>query len=155
MKQAYIAFGANLSNPRETLMAVVEAFGEAGLIIDAISNLWRSKAWPPGSGAPDYQNAVIAVRTEKIAPELMNFLLATETNLGRTRSTKNAPRTCDLDLIDYAGEVRDDPDCILPHPRMQDRDFVLLPLSEVVGAEWRHPVSGLSVEDLLERLENA
>lgn len=155
IKRAYIAFGANLSNPRATLMDVVRALGEAGIIIDAVSNLWRSKAWPPGSGAPDYQNAVLSVRTEKSASELMTLLLQIEVNAGRVRTVKNAPRPCDLDLIDYAGEVVEDDFCHLPHPRFQDRDFVLLPLAEVVEPNWAHPITGQTIEDLLEALDAA
>ena len=155
IKRAYIAFGANLSNPRTTLMSVVQSLGEAGVIIDAVSNLWRSKAWPPGSGAPDYQNAVLSVRTDRRAPELMALLLEIEAEAGRVRTVKNAPRSCDLDLIDYAGTVQDDDFCHLPHPRFQDRDFVLFPLAEVVDAHWSHPVTGQSIEELIYNLAAA
>lgn len=152
MNRAYIAFGANLSNPRETLMRSLEALAGIGVIVDRVSNLWRSPAWPPGSGAPDYHNAVIALRTLMDAPTLMRCLLNIETDLGRIRSEPNAPRSCDLDLLDFAGQVRKDPRCTVPHPRMQDRDFVLLPLAEVVDSGWRHAVSGKSVGEMVAKL---
>ncbi|MGB3455234.1 MAG: 2-amino-4-hydroxy-6-hydroxymethyldihydropteridine diphosphokinase [Litorimonas sp.] len=152
MNRAYIAFGANLSNPRETLMRSVEALADSGVLVDRVSNLWRSPAWPPGSGAPDYRNAVMAVRTGLEPGALMGLLLRIETTLGRTRSAPNAPRSCDLDLLDYAGLTSADPHCTLPHPRMAERDFVLLPLAEVVEEGWRHPASGKGVKDLLARL---
>ncbi|WP_298914127.1 2-amino-4-hydroxy-6-hydroxymethyldihydropteridine diphosphokinase [uncultured Algimonas sp.] len=153
MNRAYIAFGANLSNPRETLMQVVTKLGEAGVVIDRVSNLWASPAWPPGTGAPDYRNAVLAVGTMLEPEALMALLLDIETALGRVRTVRNAPRVCDLDLIDYAGRLSDNPRCILPHPRMARRDFVLRPLAEVAGPDWRHPVGGQSVEALLAALE--
>lgn len=146
---AYIAFGANLSNPRQTFMRVIEALGRRGIVIEAVSSLWRSPAWPTGSDAPDYINAVLRVRTDRRPEFLMQDLLEIETSMGRTRSVKNAPRTCDLDLIDWNGVIRDDPTCTLPHPRMQDRDFVLLPMAEIVADSWRHPVSGLTIRDML------
>lgn len=152
IKRAYIAFGANLSNPRATLMDVVQSLGEAGVMIDAVSNLWRSKAWPPDSGAPDYHNAVLSIRTDRSASDLMTLLLDIEARSGRIRTVRNAPRPCDLDLIDYAGQVQEDEFCHLPHPRFQDRDFVLLPLAEVVEPNWTHPVTGQTVEDLLKAL---
>lgn len=152
MSRAYIAFGANLSNPRETLMQAITAMGEAGIVIDAVSNLWRSPAWPPGSGAPDYRNAVLSVQTDLGPKTLMDFLLEIETKLGRVRTVRNAPRLIDLDLIDYAGQVLNDPHCTLPHPRMAERAFVLKPMAEIVGTDWRHPVSGYSVADLIAAL---
>lgn len=152
MNRAYIAFGANLSNPRETLMQAITVLTEAGIVIDAVSNLWRSPAWPPGSGAPDYRNAVLSVRTEREPKALMDLLLATETALGRVRTTRNAPRLIDLDLIDYAGTVSSDPHCTLPHPRMAERAFVLKPMAEVVAPDWRHPVNGQTVGDLIKAL---
>lgn len=151
MRRAYIAFGANLSNPRETLMMAVTALGESGVVIDNISSLWISPAWPVGSNAPDYTNAVIAVRTEWDAPVLMQNLLDVETRLGRVRSALNAPRVIDLDLIDYDGQVLDDPICTLPHPRMTERAFVLLPLEEV-AQHWVHP-DGSTLKALLAKLD--
>lgn len=152
MNRAYIAFGANLSNPRSTLMQAITALGEAGIVIDGVSNLWRSPAWPPGSGAPDYRNAVLSVRAVLGPKALMDMLLAIETSLGRVRTVRNAPRLIDLDLIDYAEQVLSDPHCTLPHPRMADRAFVLKPMAEVVGAHWRHPVSGQAVAELIAAL---
>jgi 2-amino-4-hydroxy-6-hydroxymethyldihydropteridine diphosphokinase len=152
IKRAYIAFGANLSNPRATLMAVIRSLAENGIIIDRVSNLWRSRAWPPGSNAPDYQNAVLSVRTALAAGDLMQLLLHTEKALGRIRTVANAPRSCDLDLIDFDGQMSDDPDCILPHPRMHQRDFVLLPLDEVADTDWRHPVNDKDIQTLLSEL---
>lgn len=152
MNRTYIAFGANLSNPRETFLQAVTALGHAGLIIDAVSNLWRSPAWPPGSDAPDYTNAVLSVRTNRPPHELMTLLLTIEQSLGRVRSVANAPRSIDLDIIDYAGQTSEDPHCLLPHPRMTDRDFVLLPLQEVVRPDWRHPVTGETIAALIAAL---
>ncbi|WP_189496776.1 2-amino-4-hydroxy-6-hydroxymethyldihydropteridine diphosphokinase [Algimonas arctica] len=152
MSRAYIAFGANLSNPRETLMRAIMAMGETGIIIDGVSNLWRSPAWPPGSGAPDYYNAVLSVQTGLGAMALMDLLLRIETGLGRVRSVRNAPRLIDLDLIDYAGQVSTDPHCTLPHPRMAERAFVLKPMDEVVCPGWRHPVSGQTLSALIAAL---
>lgn len=152
MSRAYIAFGANLSNPRETFLNVITALGEAGLVVEDVSSLWTSPAWPPGSQAPDYQNAVLSVSTDLSAAALMRLLLNIEARLGRVRTVRNAPRSCDLDLIDYGGIVSDDPDCILPHPRMQDRDFVLKPMAEIAPSDWRHPASGRSLEALLAKL---
>lgn len=150
--RAYIAFGANLSNPRETLMRSIEALAGAGILVERVSNLWQSPAWPPGSDAPDYLNAVMAVQTSLPPETLMRLLLETEMSLGRVRKAPNAPRTCDLDLIDYAGWTSGAPDCLLPHPRMADRDFVLLPLAEVADIGWRHPVTGATLDDLIAAL---
>jgi 2-amino-4-hydroxy-6-hydroxymethyldihydropteridine diphosphokinase len=152
MKCAYIAFGANLSNPRETLMQAITALGEAGIVIDGVSNLWRSPAWPPGSGAPDYRNAVMSVQTDRDPIALMDILLTIETAMGRVRTARNAPRPIDLDLIDYDGRVSDDPHCTLPHPRMAERAFVLMPMAEVSEEGWRHPVSGQTIAALIAAL---
>ena len=152
MRRAYIAFGANLSNPRETFLNVISALGEAGLIIEAVSSLWHSPAWPPGSDAPDYRNAVLRILTDREAVDLMRLLLAIEAKLGRVRTVPNAPRSCDLDLIDYAGQISNAEACLLPHPRMQDRDFVLKPMAEVAPPDWRHPMSRKTISQLLEAL---
>ena len=80
----------------------------------------------------------------------MSALEQTETQFGRKRSQKNAPRTLDLDLIDYEGRVEQGPP-VLPHPRLGERGFVLVPLSDIAPG-WRDPVSGRTVEELIAAL---
>ncbi len=80
----------------------------------------------------------------------MDVLHDVETSFGRERTAKNAPRTLDLDLIDYQGRVEDGPP-VLPHPRMAERAFVLIPMADV-APEWRHPQSGASLADLMAAL---
>ena len=152
-RTAYIAFGANLSNPKETFLRVIDGLGRAGLRIDDVSHLWASPSWPEGQGAPEYLNAVIRVATHLDADALLNILLNLEANLGRVRSERNAPRTCDLDVIDFDGVVSDRESCTLPHPRMDSRAFVLRPMAEVAPPTWRHPVSGLTLGEMIERLD--
>ena len=150
MRRAYIGFGANLANPADMLLRVVEALGEWGIIIDSVSRLWRSPAWPPGSDAPDYLNAVMAVRFDGKADDLMSLLLDIETSLGRLRSVRNAPRLVDLDIIDIPGERSDTDHVTVPHPRLRERAFVLKPLQEI-DRDWVHP-DGARIADLIAAL---
>ncbi len=83
----------------------------------------------------------------------MELLHETETAFGRSRSVRNAPRTLDLDLLDFGGRVEAGPPT-LPHPRMLDRAFVLIPLAEV-ESDWRHPVSGTSIQTLIAMLSQS
>ena len=150
MARAYIAFGANLANPRAMFLRVVEALAGEGIVIDDASPLYRSPAWPPGSGAPDYLNAVLSVRTALEPEALMGLLLEVEAQLGRERSVRNAPRVVDLDIVDIPGETRASAHLTLPHPRMHERDFVLLPLRDVAPG-WVGP-DGRGVKELIEAL---
>ena len=106
----------------------------------------------PADGAPWFVNAVAAVSSELSPKDLLIELLAIETQLGRIRSTQNAPRIIDLDLLDFEGRVTTDRTLTLPHPRMVEREFVLRPLNEI-APNWRHPVSGKSVMTLLLEIE--
>ena len=106
----------------------------------------------PADGAPWYVNAVAAVSSELSPKDLLIELLAIESQLGRVRSTQNAPRIIDLDLLDFEGRVTTDRTLTLPHPRMVEREFVLRPLNEI-APNWRHPVSGKSVMTLLLEIE--
>ena len=136
-----------MANPREMLLRAVEALAEKGVVIETVSPLYSSPAWPPGSDAPDYTNAVMAVRSDAGPAELMSLMLRIEETLGRVRTITNAPRPIDLDLIDFDGCESDDPHVTLPHPRMADRAFVLLPLKDV-APEWRHP-DGRGIDALI------
>lgn len=128
---AFVALGANLGNPAAQLqraLAELAYLPETRLI--ACSSLYLSK--PVGFlDQPDYLNAVAALHTKLTARALLDKLLEIETRHGRSRAFKNAPRTLDLDLLLYDGLVMHEPGLTLPHPRMLERAFVMVPLVEI------------------------
>ena len=105
----------------------------------------------PVSDQPWYVNGVAEVATALDPTALLAVLHEIEREFGRERRELNAARVMDLDIVAYGRLVRTDPPPILPHPRMADRAFVLLPLQEIASG-WVHPVLGLSVEELVARL---
>jgi 2-amino-4-hydroxy-6-hydroxymethyldihydropteridine diphosphokinase len=150
-----LALGANLPGPAGPPLAQCEAALEAlekrGVRILGRSRWYDTPPHPP-SGQPHFVNGVARVETHLGPAPLLAEMLAIEAALGRRRTVPNAARTLDLDLIDYEGQVRTGPEVpILPHPRLTARSFVLLPLRDV-APEWRHPVSGLSVAELIAAL---
>jgi len=150
-----IALGANLDStvgtPAKTIVAAMEALSRQGVRIAAVSPFYATPAWPDASDPP-FINAAARIDTNLAPAALMEVLHTIESMFGRTRDAKNAPRTLDLDLIDYDGKLDDGPP-VLPHPRMAGRAFVLVPLADVAPG-WRHPASGLTVEQLIAALPN-
>ncbi len=148
-----IALGANLVSPvgppAATIAAALGTLAQNGVKIEAVSAFFATPAWPDPSDPP-YVNAVIRIDTDHSPAALMKILHKIESVHGRKRGEKNAPRTLDLDLIDYNGRVEEGPPA-LPHPRMAERAFVLIPLADV-APEWRHPVTGHSVAELVAAL---
>lgn len=128
---AYVGLGANLSDPaQQVAQAALELARLPQTRVLATSSLYRSK--PVGyQDQPDFVNAVAALATQLPPRALLDRLLAIETRHGRTRAFKNAPRTLDLDLLMYDGLVMHEPGLTLPHPRMLERAFVMIPLAEI------------------------
>ena len=112
---------------------------------------WYETAPVPVSDLPWFANGVADVTTNLSPAALLGVLQAVEGEFGRVRSGKDAARTLDLDLLAYNDVISDDPRLILPHPRIQDRAFVLWPLRDVAPA-WRHPVLGLTAVEMASRL---
>lgn len=132
--QCFVALGANLGDPVATVKAALDALAALpDARLQAVSSLYRTA--PIGlKHQPDFINAVAALELDPAvlpAPTFLARLFAIETDFGRRRSVPNAPRTLDLDLLLYGDSVSDDPSCILPHPRMHERAFVLAPLAEI------------------------
>lgn len=148
-----IAIGANLpgcaGTPRDNCEAALVALGMSGVRVTKRSRWYRTPPWPP-SDQPWYVNGVVAVETSLGPAELLAVMHRVEREFGRVRepSTANAPRPLDLDLIDYEGQILSGSPPVLPHPRLESRAFVLRPLADV-APQWRHPVTGRSVTELL------
>jgi 2-amino-4-hydroxy-6-hydroxymethyldihydropteridine diphosphokinase len=147
----FVALGANLGDPRTTLHQAFESLGGIRLTkLVRTSRLYRTA--PIHSSGPDYLNAVAELQTRLDAPSLLAALQAIEAAAGRERPYRNAPRTLDLDLLLY-GSARIESACLtVPHPRMQMRAFVLVPLHEIaperVSAQALQAVAGQSIEPL-------
>src|SRR5215467_338155 len=124
-----IALGANLPSkagaPNDTLRAALATLGARGITVERLSGFYRTPAWPNPSDPP-FVNAVAAVKTTMSPAGLLAVLHSVEDAFGRQRGQRNAPRSLDLDLLDYDGRVEQGPPG-LPHPRMDVRPFVLVP----------------------------
>ena len=139
MKQAIIALGSNLEQPVSQLQNALAALAAHPQVqVLAASSFYRTA--PVGyADQPDFINAVALLATDLPAAELLALLHQTEAAAGRVRTFRNAPRTLDLDLIDYAGQTLDSPALQLPHPRAHQRGFVMIPLAEIAP---RHILPG-------------
>jgi 2-amino-4-hydroxy-6-hydroxymethyldihydropteridine diphosphokinase len=127
---AYIALGANLGDRHAALQQALQALrAMAGSGALRSSRFYRSA--PVDAGGPDYLNAVAQLTTPLTAPDLLRALQALENAAGRQRPYRNAPRTLDLDLLLYGDARIDSAQLTVPHPRMWERAFVLVPLAEL------------------------
>lgn len=150
-----LGLGANLSSPIgppwATLEEALRRLEASGVRVLARSPWYRSAPVPP-SDQPWYVNAVAALETTLAPAGLLRRLHAVEAALGRVRGEVNAARSCDLDLLAWDDRVsRPGETPILPHPRLHERAFVLLPLRDI-APKWRHPTLGAEIEALIEAL---
>ena len=174
---AHVALGSNVrsstGSPQKLLEAVIAAISDDSVKVRAKSSFYSSPAFPAGSG-PDYVNAAITVETSLSAHHLLAYLHRLEAKFGRVRDARWAARTMDLDLLDFGGAIVPDQQTVhqwvnlsleaqmkkapeqllLPHPRIQDRAFVLIPLADI-APDWVHPMSRKRIAELLSALPEA
>lgn len=129
---AFIGIGANLGDAKASILAAMQKIAALdGVALVRRSNLYRSA--PVESSGPDYVNAVVEVSTSLTAPQLLLVLQSIEWSAGRERPYRNAPRTLDLDVLLFGQAMIQSPTLTVPHPRMLERAFVLLPLAEIAS----------------------
>lgn len=147
-----LALGGNLGDRAAHLRAALAALSPY-VRISTVSALYETDPWGYAD-QPAFLNAACRGRTE-LAPEaLLALAKQIEEALGREPSFRNAPRPIDIDILFYGDQVVDQPHLRIPHPRLPERAFVLVPLADV-APEWRHPVLGRTVAELLAAVDTA
>ena len=150
---ACIALGSNLDEPRTQVERGIAALAELPRTrLLARSRLYRTPPWGV-TDQPDFINAVAVLESALAARSLLDALIAIEADAGRVRGVRNGPRVLDLDLLTYGLGLVDEPGLVVPHPRLHERAFVLVPLAEV-APDLEIPGRG-RVADLLGRVDAA
>ena len=151
VKSIYLGIGSNLGNRKINIEKAKFKLIQNKIKILKSSNFYESLSWP-NPKKPKFLNIVLKIDTDLKPLELLKIFKKIEFNLGRKKSIKNSPRTCDIDLIDY-GRIIEINEIVLPHPRMHTRNFVLLPLFEI-DKNWIHPISKNHIKKLILSLSN-
>ena len=150
----YLALGSNLGNKKTNLNKCIDLIKKEEIFIKKRSKFYSTKSWP-NENFPNFINAIILVETKFSLTELFLKIKKIEKKLGRTKSKRNHPRICDIDIIDYNGEIinRKLGKHILniPHKRMHNRNFVLFPLYEI-DKDWVHPKLNKNIVILMSNL---
>ncbi|MDO7851493.1 2-amino-4-hydroxy-6-hydroxymethyldihydropteridine diphosphokinase [Hymenobacter convexus] len=144
---AYLLLGSNLGNRAALLAFARQELAASAGKITAASALYETAAWGR-EDQPAFLNQALALRTELSAQELLAHCLATEQKAGRERLERWGSRTLDVDILLFNDKIIDEPNLKVPHPRLPERRFALVPLAEIAGAA-RHPVLKLHVAELL------
>ena len=150
--QAYLALGSNLGNKINNIEITKFELEKNKIKIVKSSSNYISESWPDHA-MPNYINVIVKIKTNLVPLELLEICNLIETTLGRARLKKNEPRRCDIDIIDFNQKILNEKNgkLILPHPRMNKRNFVLLPLFEVEKS-WKHPKLKINIVNLINSL---
>jgi 2-amino-4-hydroxy-6-hydroxymethyldihydropteridine diphosphokinase len=146
MHVTYLGLGSNIGDRLQNLQAAINALEPEVHPVEC-SPVYETPPWGY-LDQPNFLNQVVKAETELSPGELLRYLKEIEKDLGRQDSFLNGPRKIDLDIIFYDDAVIESPPITIPHPRMDDRGFVLLPLADL-APEFNHPVLDLSVQDML------
>ncbi|MEO1394095.1 MAG: 2-amino-4-hydroxy-6-hydroxymethyldihydropteridine diphosphokinase [Cyanobacteria bacterium J06634_5] len=148
--QAAIALGGNLGDSQKILSEAIQVVdSHEAMRVTARSHLYKTA--PVGPPQPDYLNACILIETTLTPRSLLQQLLAIETQFGRVRQARWGARSLDLDLLLFGDEIVDTPGLTVPHPRLHERPFVLVPLVDI-APDWQHPIFGKTMDHLLAQL---
>tara|TARA_B100000989_G_C19313814_1_gene373720 strand:- start:43 stop:555 length:513 start_codon:yes stop_codon:yes gene_type:complete len=151
VRSIYLGIGSNLGDKKKNIEKAKFELSENNIKILQSSNYYESISWPNPKN-PKFLNIVIEIKTYLKPLELLDVCKKIEKHLGRKKSVRNSPRTCDIDILDYNNKSLSN-DITLPHPRMHKRNFVLFPLFEV-NKDWVHPVSKNHIKRLIFSLTN-
>lgn len=148
--QVFLGLGSNLGDRQANLARALKLLGER-LHIELVSSLYETEPVDYAE-QPPFLNAICRAQTELGPMQLLSLAKGIEASLGRVPSFPNAPRPIDIDIIFYGDLIMETPELTIPHPRLKERAFVLIPLLEV-APDLRHPVSDMHIRDLASRVQ--
>ena len=151
VKSIYLGIGSNLGNKKSNIEKAKFKLFQSNIKILKSSSYYESLSWP-NSNKPKFLNIVLKISTSLSPIKLIKLCKSIEKSLGRKKALRNSPRICDIDILDYNRKLINK-ELILPHPRLDRRNFVLLPLFEL-DKGWIHPLSKLHIKTLIHYLSN-
>ena len=154
---AFLGIGSNLGSKKRNIEKAKFLLENNSIKILKSSNIYETFSWP-NKNDPKFYNIVIKIIT-KLKPIKLFFIIKDiEKKLGRKKTLLNRPRTCDIDILDYKGQIykfyANNNKLIIPHPRLHKRNFVLFPLFEI-EKNWKHPLKKTKIQDLIRKLDNS
>ena len=146
MNKIYLLLGSNQQNPQKQLLLAQKLIAKKIGPIKRKSAIYQTAAWG-NTNQPDFLNQVIIVETKLPAQQTMQIILQIEKKMGRLRTVKNAPRIIDIDILFFNKEIINEKKLTVPHPQLQNRRFVLVPLNEL-SPNLKHPVIKKTIHQL-------